>query len=153
MPAPPLSSARPGAAKSLRYASDSLRVFVCDDDLDFANELVSALTESGFEARTLLNGKTPVEIFELFAPDVVLLDIYMPPPDGFEMMNHIANNVRHQHVSLALMSGADTGTLQTATQFCTSRGIRPVAVLQKPVRLADILAICRSHPRQPRASA
>jgi CheY-like chemotaxis protein len=103
---------------------------------------------SGFEARTLANGKTPKEIFELFAPDIVLLDIFMPPPDGFEMMNHIAQDIRHKHVSLALISGAESSQLETAKQFCAGRGITPVAVLQKPVRLSDILNICVPHPRR-----
>jgi CheY-like chemotaxis protein len=103
---------------------------------------------SGFEARTLANGKTPKEIFELFAPDIVLLDIFMPPPDGFEMMNHIAQDIRHKHVSLALISGAESSQLETAKQFCAGRGITPVAVLQKPVRLSDILNICVTHLRR-----
>ena len=151
MPAPPLQTIRPASAK-LRTNPESLRVFVCDDDMDFATELASALTASGFEARTLANGKTPKEIFELFAPDVVLLDIFMPPPDGFEMINHIAQNIRHKYVALALISGAESEQLLTAQQFCSARGIVPVAVLQKPVRLSDILSICMTHPSRRRTA-
>jgi CheY-like chemotaxis protein len=147
MPVPPLQTSRPPSG-GLRTNPESLRVFICDDDMDFATELASALTASGFEARTLANGKTPTEIFELFAPDIVLLDIFMPPPDGFEMMNHIAQNIRHKHISLALISGAETRQLETATHFCAARGITPAAVLQKPVRLSDILGVCIAHPRQ-----
>jgi len=120
--------------------------------MDFATELASALTASGFEARTLANGKTPKEIFELFAPDVVLLDIFMPPPDGYEMINHIAQNIRHKYVALALISGAENEQLITAQQFCSARGIVPVAVLQKPVRLSDILSICMTHPSRRRTA-
>jgi CheY-like chemotaxis protein len=151
MPAPPLQTIRPASAK-LRTNPESLRVFVCDDDMDFATELASALTASGFEARTLANGKTPKEIFELFAPDVVLLDIFMPPPDGYEMINHIAQNIRHKYVALALISGAESEQLLTAQQFCSARGIVPAAVLQKPVRLADILSVCMSHPGRRRTA-
>jgi len=151
MPAPPLQTIRPASAK-LRTNPESLRVFVCDDDMDFATELASALTASGFEARTLANGKTPKEIFELFAPDVVLLDIFMPPPDGYEMINHIAQNIRHKYVALALISGAENEQLITAQQFCSARGIVPVAVLQKPVRLSDILSICMTHPSRRRTA-
>ena len=135
---------------SLRTNPDSLRVFVCDDDLDFAAEVASALAESDFEARTLLDGRTPTEIFELFAPDVVLLDIYMPPPDGFEMVNHIVQNSARRNISLVLMSGADPGMLETAARFCNDRGIKPAAVLRKPVRLHDILSVCFAHRRRPR---
>ena len=64
MPVPPLASPRPLAPHALRTRPDALRVFICDDDLVFADELASALTASGFEARTLRDGKTPVDIFE-----------------------------------------------------------------------------------------
>jgi DNA-binding response OmpR family regulator len=135
----------------MRPRPEALRVFICDDDQAFADELASALSASSFEARTLRDGRTPVEIFELFAPDVVLLDIFMPPPDGFEMMNLIAQHSQRRATTLVLMSGADSGLLDTATHFSIGRGIKPAAVLRKPVRLADILAVCIAHRRPHRA--
>jgi hypothetical protein len=36
--------------------------------------------------------------------------------------------------------------------FSTGRGIRPAAVLRKPVRLVDILAVCMAHRRRPRVT-
>jgi DNA-binding response OmpR family regulator len=153
MPVSPLVPPRLASLHSLRIKPETLRVFICDDDLAFSDELASALTASNFEARTLRDGRTPVEIFELFAPDIVLLDLFMPPPDGFEMVNLISQNIARRHISLALMSGADAGLLDTATHFCSGRGINPVAVLQKPVRLADILSVCMSHRRRPRSMA
>lgn len=152
MPVPPLAPTRAPGAHALRTRPEALRVFICDDDQAFADELASALKASSFEARTLTDGRTPVEIFELFAPDVVLLDIFMPPPDGFEMMNLIAQHSARRSTSLVLMSGADPALLDTAMHFSTGRGIRPAAVLRKPVRLADILAVCMAHRRRPRVT-
>ena len=148
MPVPPLTSHRQTYSRALRPKPESLRVFICDDDLDFAAELASALATCGFEARTLLDGRTPIEIFELFAPDVILLDLFMPPPDGFEMMNHIVQNVAHRHLSLVIMSGGDAGMLQTADHFCAARGIVASAVLQKPIHLGDVLQVCNAHGRR-----
>jgi|SRR6185312_11217530 len=153
MPAPPLSARTFSFQRKLSIDPGRIRVFVCDDDLDFAAEVASALAASGFEARTLKDGRTPVEIFELFKPDVVLLDIYMPPPDGFEIINHIAQNKGGSSISIALMSAADAQMLDVTTRFCTDRGLKPAAVLQKPVRLNDILTVCFSHRRQDRLMA
>ena len=148
MPAQPLASNLFAQQRKLRVDPNRIRVFVCDDDLEFATEMASALTTSGFEARTLRDGRTPVEIFELFKPDIVLLDIYMPPPDGFEIVNHIVQVINGHSISVALLSGADVAMLDIATRYCTDRGIKPVAVLQKPVRLNDVLTVCFSHRRQ-----
>jgi DNA-binding response OmpR family regulator len=150
MPVPPLPTTRPAGLRPLR-TSQALRVFVCDDDLDFADELAGALGLAGFAVRTLRDGKSPVEIFELFLPDVVLLDIYMPPPDGFEVMGHIANDSRPRDVSLILASGAQDAMLDVAREYCAARGIRPAAVLRKPLRLSDVMAVCRSHQDRHRA--
>lgn len=138
----------PAYPRSLRLNPDSLRIFICDDDLDFAAELASALAPCGFEVRTLLDGKTPLEIFELFRPDIILLDLFMPPPDGFEMMNHIVQHVAHRKMSVVIMSGADVPLLETADRFCSARGITAAAVLQKPIQLRDVLQVCYAHPRR-----
>ena len=135
-------SADPLASRPLRPAT---RVFVCDDDLDFADQLSWALVRDGFDVRTLRDGKSPTEIFEHFWPDIVLLDIYMPPPDGFEVMNHILRDTRHRPISLMLASGADDPMLDMARQFCGARGLAPVAVWRKPICLSEVLRICHGH--------
>ena len=149
MPAPPLPSRRSAQPlqRPLRTPRTASRVFICDDDLDFADELSSSLTVAGFDVRTLRDGKSPTEIFELFMPDIVLLDIYMPPPDGFEVMNHIVRDTRARPISLMLASGADDGMLEVARQFCGARGLTPAAVFRKPIRLSEVLRICRGHDR------
>jgi DNA-binding response OmpR family regulator len=145
MPVSPLPTSRQASFRALRTTRAKARVFICDDDLEFADELGGALALAGFEVRTLRDGKSPVEIFELFLPDVVLLDIYMPPPDGFEVMAHIVSDTRQRAVSLILASGAQDNMLDVAQQYCAARGLRPAAVLRKPVRLSEILAVCRAH--------
>lgn len=149
MPVAPLPTSRQASFRTLRTTRARARIFICDDDLDFAGELGGALAMAGFEVRTLRDGKSPVEIFELFLPDVVLLDIYMPPPDGFEVMAHLVSDTRQRTVSLILASGADDGMLDVAREYCVARGLRPAAVLRKPVRLSEVLAVARAHQERP----
>jgi DNA-binding response OmpR family regulator len=145
MPTSPLPTKRLVIQGSLYRSSRGKRVFICDDDLDYASEVASALTDAGFEVKTLRDGKSPVEIFELFRPDIVFLDIFMPPPDGFEVVNHISQDTRQKPLSVVLVSGADGTLLDVAGRFCQARGIKPAATLQKPVRLAAILQLCKDH--------
>jgi len=145
MPVPPFASPRPAYPRALRPNPESLRVFICDDDLDFAAELACALANCGFEVRTLLDGRTPLEILELFVPDVILLDLFMPPPDGFEMVNHIVQHAAHRDISVAIMSGSTASMLETAGRFCVARGITASAVLQKPILISDVLRVCNGH--------
>jgi CheY-like chemotaxis protein len=144
----PLPISRPLAGRSLRIDGQTLRVFVCDDDLEFASEIASALTSIGCQVRTLKDGNSPVEIFELFQPDIVFLDIFMPPPDGFEVMNHIGQDTRKKSLSLVLVSGADGTLLEVARRFCQVRGIKTAGVLRKPIQLKTVVEICKNHPGQ-----
>lgn len=153
MPAPPLPSARKVTLRPLRTDPASTRIFVCDDDLDFADELTCALGAGGFDVRTLRDGRTPVEVFELCRPDIVLLDIFMPPPDGFEMMNHICQDRRAGNLALILLSGAEGALLDVAAGFCRARGMLPAATLRKPVRLDGLLQVCRQLGGKHRAGA
>lgn len=121
------------------------RVFICDDDLDFAEELASGLLASGFETATLAGVSSPNEVFESFSPDVLLLDIFMPPPDGFEVLNQLRNDSRYKDMSLVLMSGAGTSLLDVAARFCVARKMRLAATLEKPLKLVDIIRICNIH--------
>lgn len=121
------------------------RVFICDDDLDFAEELASGLVTSGFETATLAGVSSPNEIFESFSPDVLLLDIFMPPPDGFEVLNQLRNDLRYKDMPLILMSGASTSLLDVAARFCVARKMRLTATFEKPLKLADIIRICNIH--------
>jgi DNA-binding response OmpR family regulator len=148
MPTPPLPTTRAVIHRSLYKRAKTRRVFICDDDLEYATELSSALTEEGFETKTLRDGNSPVEIFELFRPDILLLDIFMPPPDGFEIVNHISQDTREKPLSVVLVSGADGVLLDVACRFCLARGIKPAGMLKKPVRLSAIISLCQDHFRK-----
>lgn len=147
MPAPPLPlSHRPGPRRRTAAARPG-RVFICDDDLYFARELAEGLDANGFETRTLAGNHSATDILDSFAPGMVLLDIFMPPPDGFEMINHIRTVSGRREMSLILMSGAGTDLLEVASRFCVARKLRLAAAFQKPVDLREIVRLCRIHAK------
>lgn len=122
-----------------------LRVFICDDDHLFAAELAENLGRADCDVR--LRGAVPLAALTQFAPHLVLLDIHMPPPDGFEVIAHLCRAASRRDVSLVLMSGAQNCLLETAARFCRARGMRLEAVLQKPLRVAEVLRICDARRR------
>jgi len=148
MPAPPLPlSYKPGPARRAVSEKPSPRIFICDDDLDFAMELANGLSMSGFETKTLSAGCSMIEIFETFQPDMMLLDIFMPPPDGFEVINHICNSA-YKNIPIVLISGAGIGLLEVATRYCIGRKLRLAATFRKPLRIAEIARVCDVHVRR-----
>ncbi|HTM77069.1 MAG TPA: response regulator, partial [Devosia sp.] len=142
MPAAPLPLDRSASAEQ-GAIRQPLRIFICDDDLDFAEELAEGLSTHGFEVKTRAGGAALIQALEDFRPDVLLLDIFMPPPNGFEIINSLRENQTLRMMPLILMSGTDTGLLDVATQFCTSHSIRVIATLQKPLGLTEVARLCK----------
>ncbi len=69
------------------------RILVVDDERDALRLLHTILQISGFEPITTLNSAGAIELAERERPDVVLLDIMMPPPDGFALCKLMRQNL------------------------------------------------------------
>src|SRR5512143_3173787 len=70
-----------------------LRVLVVDDNPDIALTCTLLLKLEGYDARTVFDGLTAVEVARTFRPHIALLDIGLPGLDGFEL----ARCLRQEH--------------------------------------------------------
>ena len=60
-------------------------VLVIDDNTDWTDTLAELLHLHGYEAASAYTGQQGLQVAEEFRPDVVILDISMPPPDGLQV--------------------------------------------------------------------
>jgi len=81
------ASSSQGTSKQRR-----LRVVVIDDEPDTVMTLLALLREQGYQADGFASGRRGLEGIEELAPDVIISDIAMPPPNGWD----IARQVRAQ---------------------------------------------------------
>lgn len=65
------------------------RVLVVDDDPAIVKLLTSYLEDSVDEVRGLSDSRQVEHEFTRFAPDLVILDLHMPQPDGFEVLRRL----------------------------------------------------------------
>jgi two-component system alkaline phosphatase synthesis response regulator PhoP len=63
----------------------SFRILVVDDDRDILELIDYNLTREGFKVRTEEDSALAVETAKDFEPDLVILDIMMPHPNGIEI--------------------------------------------------------------------
>jgi len=61
------------------------RVLVIDDDRDILDLLDYNLTKEGYRVQTLDESSDAVAIAQNFEPDLIILDIMMPHPNGIEL--------------------------------------------------------------------
>jgi two-component system, NtrC family, nitrogen regulation response regulator NtrX len=87
-------------------------ILIVDDEPSIVQSLSGLLTDEGFEISSAGNGYEALQQIETNAPDLVLLDIWMPGIDGLETLNEIKN--KHPHTQVIMITGH--GTIETAVQ-------------------------------------
>lgn len=65
------------------------KVLIVDDDPATVKLLTAYLEDSVDEVRGLTDSRQVEHVFVQFAPDLVLLDLHMPQPDGFEVLRRL----------------------------------------------------------------
>jgi DNA-binding response OmpR family regulator len=68
-----------------------MKVLVADDDADLRALISFTLRRAGYEVHLATTGESALQAYSREAPDFVLLDINMPPPDGLEVCRRIRN--------------------------------------------------------------
>ncbi len=67
----------------------SKKILLIEDDLKLATLTSNYLRESGFEVQTESNGNAAMDRFNLFSPDLIILDIMLPGKDGLTICKEV----------------------------------------------------------------
>jgi EAL domain-containing protein (putative c-di-GMP-specific phosphodiesterase class I) len=120
---------------------------VVDDEPAIRNIVGMIAQEAGFDTlvaesgAALLNilgdGKSSEKVPH--HPAVILLDLQMPGTDGVQVMTALAERAYSSRI--VLLSGTDMRVIELARENARQRGLTITAVVQKPFRRAELLAI------------
>lgn len=113
------------------------RVLVVDDDPGIRSFLTGALEDEGYEVRAATNGREALAILETpdeWAPDAILLDLYMPEVDGWTF--------RTRQLALAGPAARIPVIVLTASRSLGGRSteLHAAAVMEKPFELDALFA-------------
>ena len=77
------------------------KILIVDDDNNIAELIALYLTKECFECEIAGDGATALEMFQSFAPDLILLDLMLPGMDGYE----VCRTIRHSsNVPIIMLS-------------------------------------------------
>jgi DNA-binding NtrC family response regulator len=121
-------------------------ILVVDDELGIRALLSEILTDEGHTVELAENASQARSARELFKPDLVLLDIWMPDVDGITLLKEWGASAM---LSMPVIMMSGHGTIDTAVE-ATKFGA--CAFLEKPITLQKLLravdqALVRPPPR------
>jgi adenylate cyclase len=113
----------------------AFRVLVVDDDQDMAAFLARLLAQQGLKAEIVTDGYAALATIAASPPDLVLLDVQMPGPDGFEICRRLKASEPTALLPVVLVTALEDHESRV-------RGIQAGAddFISKPVRREELIA-------------
>jgi DNA-binding response OmpR family regulator len=114
------------------------RILVVDDDRVIQQLLKVNLELEGYAVEVADDGEEALAQFELFRPDLVLLDIMMPKLDGWEVCRRLKSDPDSARVPIVLLSArAQEADVQRGTDLGVAAYVtKPF----DPISLLDLIA-------------
>lgn len=91
-----------------------MRVLVVDDDEDILDLLKYNLEKEGFKVKTLERSTKALRAAWEFCPDLIILDIMMPHPNGIELCRELRNDKRFESTYIFFLTAKSESYYQQA---------------------------------------
>lgn len=129
---------RPDGLGHFQWAEDRISpsVLIADDDQMQTDQLTLFLRSREIDAFTVNDGFDAARTMAWLKPAVVLLDLKLPRIDGLQLARFAARLTPPPKI--ILISG-----VPDLIEAALTAQLKPYAVVQKPVSLADLLALVR----------
>ena len=116
-------------------------ILVVDDDPTNLGVLVEYLNEVHFNVLVARNGESALEQIAHKTPDLILLDVMMPPGiDGFETCRRLKDNAQTRDIPVIFMTA-----LVDAENKIKGFGVGGVDYITKPLAEKEVLARVKTH--------
>ena len=109
------------------------KILVVDDDEEFTNLYSEYLKMVGFEAIAENHSSKVIERAYSILPDVFVLDLMMPAPDGFQLCRMIRADPRLRHIPIIIVTA-----LTDLDSKLVAMGAGANEYLTKPFHIEDL---------------
>jgi two-component system CheB/CheR fusion protein len=110
-----------------------MRVLLIDDDEDTLVTMAKLLDFAGHETRVAVNGEDAFHLMTDFRPETVLLDLWLPNMDGFEVARRLRELSADDPLRIIAITGAKI-------DWAKDQGSGIDYHLRKPVIFNDVLS-------------
>lgn len=116
------------------------KILLIDDTPEHIEASVAILCQNNFKVRIATKGLTALKLIEQHQPDLILLDVYMPEMDGFEVCKMIKSNIEFNNIPIIfLTSSNDEESIKKGFEL----GAQDYVI--KPFNISELLARVNTH--------
>lgn len=91
-----------------------MRILVVDDDCDILDLLKYNLEKEGFKIKTLSNSSKTIRVASEFFPDLIILDMMMPHPNGIELCRQLRSTSQFRNTYIFFLTVCSESYYQKA---------------------------------------
>ena len=82
------------------------KLLLADDSATIQKVIDLTFADEGVRVLAVGNGREAIDQLSDFAPDIVLADIHMPSPGGYEVCEYVKTNEHFKHIPVMLLVGS-----------------------------------------------
>ena len=113
--------------------TNKLKVLIVEDDESLLNLYDAAVSSDLFEKRLVADGRTAMENYRSWHPDIIVLDIFLPDISGRSILEEIRNDAGDKETTIIISTSTDEKKDMDA---CRNLGIQGYIV--KPFAYKEI---------------
>jgi DNA-binding response OmpR family regulator len=83
------------------------KILIVDDDIQTTTLLDLLLTERGYETTTVNDSSLAIQVAKSSKPDLILLDLMMPEPDGFKVCRMLREETQFIFTPILIITALD----------------------------------------------
>ena len=111
-----------------------VKILVVDDDIHATTLFETILTAKGYETVIVNDSAIAVNVANTSRPDLIILDLMMPEPNGFEVCRTLRSNTRFSQIPIVIFTAmGDNESRNTAFEIGADE------FLTKPFRVEDLM--------------
>jgi two-component system alkaline phosphatase synthesis response regulator PhoP len=120
--------------------SEMAKILIVDDDPDFVEATRTVLASAPYEVVVAYNGQEGLTRARTDRPDLIILDIIMPTPDGFQVCQKLKADPELTRIPVIMLTSLSQRLHETT--YSLQEGLRLEAedFVDKPVAPAELLA-------------
>lgn len=115
------------------------KILIVDDDEKVTTLLGRYLSSLGYQVTTINQSAKALAAADHLRPDLFILDIMMPPPDGFTLTSMLRDDVKFARTPILIITALDNSNSRAATLGANGYLAKPFNLDELEAKIADLI--------------